>query len=187
MNGSEVWKDVAGYEGYYQVSNKGNVYSVERKDLRGRKIGGRTLKPRYDKDGYLKVVLYKNGITKNKIVHRLVAEAFIPNPESLPQINHKDEVKDNNDVENLEWCNARYNNNYGERSKKASQAKSKKVRAVNVETGEILTFSSGVETGDRGFYVETVYLACKGVYKNNTGKLIGGDGRLCKGYRWHYE
>ena len=76
MNDSEVWKDVAGYEGLYKVSDKGNIYSVERKDSRGQKCGGRTLKPRYDKDDYLRVTLYKDGKEKKKVIHRLVAEVL---------------------------------------------------------------------------------------------------------------
>src|SRR5699024_5728355 len=100
MNDREVWKDVVGYEGLYKVSNRGNVHSVRRRDSIGRKCGGRTLKPTYNRDGYLIVDLCNNRVRKSKRVHRLVAEAFIPNPESLPQINHIDEIKDNNNVNN---------------------------------------------------------------------------------------
>ena len=99
MSEGEVWRDVVGFEGFYKVSNKGNVRRVEWIGARGRECGGRTLKPAYDKDGYLKVALCKNGMMYHKRPHRLVAEAFIPNPNDLPQVNHKDEVKDNNNVE----------------------------------------------------------------------------------------
>ena len=186
MTESEVWKDVVGYEGLYKVSNKGNVFSVERLNLRGRKIGGRILKPRYDKDGYVKVALYKNGMVKHKRLHRLVAEAFIPNPNNFPQVNHLDEVKDNNNVNNLEWCTREYNVNYGTAIERATQTQSKRVKAVNVKTGEVLTFTSTVEAGNKGYNRVTVSLACRGVYKNANGNLIGGDGHTYRGYRWSY-
>lgn len=174
MSEDEIWKDIKGYEGFYKVSNKGNVFSIERKDSRGQKCGGRTLKPRYDKDGYLIVTLYKNGAEKKKRVHRLVTEAFIPNPNGLPQVNHKDEIKDNNNVGNLEWCTSAYNVNHGTRNERVS----KKVRAVNVETGEVLTFNSITEAGRNGYAKGRVSEACRGVY-------YGGN--LYKGYKWSCE
>lgn len=180
MKASEIWKDVVGFEGFYKVSNKGNVYSVGRVSSQGKKCGGLTLKPRCVGDGYLQVSLYKNGKMKSKYIHRLVAEAFIPNPKSLPQINHIDEVKDNNELSNLEWCTREYNNHYGTRIERFTQALSKKVRAVNVETGEVITFNSTQEAGRKGYSQSSVAAACKGVYNI-------GDGHTYKGYRWSYE
>ena len=174
MSESEVWRDVVGFEGFYEVSNRGNVHSVKRKDLRGRKIGGRTLKPAYDKDGYLKVILCKNDKRAYKRVHRLVAEMFIHNPNNYPEVNHRDEVKFNNNVENLEWCDTRYNSNYGTRNERIS----KKVRAANIKTGEVLTFSSTVEAGNKGYSSDNVSKACRGVYY---------DGHLYRGHKWSYE
>ena len=105
-NNEEKWKDVKDYEGHYQVSDKGRVKSL--------KFGKeRILKPRRDGGGYLQVDLCKNGNKKWCLVHRLVAQAFIPNSNNLPQINHKNEDKTNNSVQNLEWCSSKYNNNYG--------------------------------------------------------------------------
>ena len=179
MTESEVWRDVAGYEGLYQVSNKGNVYSVERK-VRGRKWGGITLNPIYDKGGYTTVNLYKNSKSKAKKIHRLVAEAFIPNENNYLEINHKDENKTNNHVENLEWCTRGHNNNHGTRIERVVQKQSKKVRAVNVETGEVLTFSSTNEAGRKGYSQSGVASACRGDYNR-------GGGNLYRNHRWSYE
>ena len=188
MTENEVWKDVVGYEGLYKVSDRGNVHSVVRKDSIGSKCGGRILKPNYDKDGYLNVNLCNNGKVKTKKIHRLVAEAFLPNPNGLPQINHIDEIKDNNNVENLEWCTSKYNLNHGTRTERVVKIQSKKVRAVNIKTGKVLSFNSTVEAGRKGYDQGGVAAACKGAYKDNrTGKLIGGDGRTYRGHRWSYE
>ena len=182
MSESEVWKDVIGYEGLYQVSNKGDVRSVDRINHIGRKYSGRTLKPRYAGLGYINVGLYKNGKMKNKYIHRLVAEAFIPSHNNYLEINHKDENKNNNHVNNLEWCTSKYNTNYGTLIERLS----KKVKAVNIKTGEVITFASVVEAGNKGYDKVNVSLSCRGVYKNINGTLVGGDGRTYRGHRWSY-
>ena len=102
-------KDIKGYEGLYAVTPEGEVYSYKRK---------RFLVPYTVGNGYLYVCLCKNGERKTCYVHRLVAEAYLPNPDNLPQVNHKDENKTNNCLQNLEWCDAKYNNNYGTRIEK---------------------------------------------------------------------
>lgn len=110
MSSLEVWRIIPGYEGRYEVSNKGNVRSF---------FAGKVkrLKPmisagRYN--GYQMVTLYGRDKAGRKVkIHRLVAEAFIPNPARLPEINHKDENKTNNDADNLEWCTHTYNSTYG--------------------------------------------------------------------------
>lgn len=182
MSEGEIWKDIVGYEGYYKVSNKGNVRSVVRKDSIGRKCGGRKRKHFCREGGYPDVSLYKDGLRKQKLVHRLVAEAFIPNPNGLPEVNHLDENKKNNCVENLEWCTSKYNTNHGTLIERLS----KKVRAVNIKTGEVITFNSTQEAGCKGYSQSGVTSACRGVYKSgSTGKLIG-DGRTYKGHRWSY-
>ena len=108
----EEWKKIPGYEGLYEVSNMGNVRNVRRnKLLRLSKTNNR----------YIRVSLCKNGIKTGLTVHRLVAEAFIPNPDNLPEVNHKDEDKTNNRVENLEWCDHKYNMNYGTRNIRAKE------------------------------------------------------------------
>ena len=109
----EEWRPVVGYEGLYEVSNTGRVRSIDRyvKTCYGsyRLHKGKVLSPGIRPDGYLVVSLQYRMFR----VHRIVAEAFLPNPDNLPQVNHKDEDKSNNRVDNLEWCTAKYNNNYG--------------------------------------------------------------------------
>jgi hypothetical protein len=110
----EQWNDIAGFEGYYKVSNTGRVISLNRfKFGRGRKKlskqSGKELNLKTDKYGYLTVQLCKESIRKHITVHRLVALAFMQNPLNLPQINHKDTDKKNNNISNLEWCTAKEN------------------------------------------------------------------------------
>lgn len=104
----EIWKDIPGYEGIYQVSNLGNV-----KSLNYLKRGySQNLKFKTNNQGYYWVQLWNNGNYENKLVHRIVAETFIKNPFNLPIINHKDENPRNCNVKNLEWCDHKYNVNY---------------------------------------------------------------------------
>ena len=112
----EMWKDIPGYEGLYQVSNLGEVRGLKHKG--SNKV--KTLKQATNKRGYKRVNLSKNGKKKNYLVHRLVAMTFIPNPDNLPQVNHKDENPSNNNVNNLEWCTSKYNINYGTRNERTS-------------------------------------------------------------------
>lgn len=116
----EEWRDIEGYEGLYQVSDQGRVKSLNY-HMTGEE---RILKQsRVCKKKYWRVQLYKNGRGKFYPVHRLVAQAFMPNPDNLPEINHKDENPSNNRVENLEWCDRKYNCNYGTRNQRVAEAK----------------------------------------------------------------
>ena len=124
----EIWRDIEGYEGLYQVSNKRRV-----KSLNYNKSGKEgILKPRKSKDGYLQLQLHKEGECKDYRVHRLVGQTFLENLEGLPEINHKDEDKTNNCVENLEWCSSEYNKNYGTRNKRVSKSLSKPLMCVEI-------------------------------------------------------
>lgn len=122
----EVWKDVKGYEGLYQVSNLGRVRSLDHIDTLGRHRKERILAGGLGSEGYLTIILCRDGKHKTHIIHRLVAQAFLDNSDNLPQVNHKDEDKTNNVVSNLEWCTAAYNMNYGTRNKRARKAITRK-------------------------------------------------------------
>ena len=105
----EEWKDIEGYENKYQVSNLGRVKRILYKNQYSTKPKENILAKRCDGKGYAQVILYKNGKGKSIKVHRLVGKAFIPNTENKPQINHINGIKDDNRVENLEWCTNREN------------------------------------------------------------------------------
>ena len=160
----EVWKDVAGYEGQYQVSNTGLVRSITfKKNSRKEPL---LIKPNVTKNGYLRVGLFTpEKEHKNFLVHRLVAVAFIENPNSLPCVNHIDENKQNNNAENLEWCDNEYNNGYGHRMEKTQKA----VVMIPNE-GEAVVFKSINEasraTGTPAPHIVNV---CKGVRKTAHG------------------
>ena len=138
----EIWRAVVGYEGRYEISNCGNVRNAKTLKILKRQI--------HPKTGYCSVDLY-NGKHNGKMVHRLVAEAFLPNPYCLPEVNHRDDDKTNNYVSiehaeqsNLEWCNRVYNNNYGTRNKKVSSKKSLPV--VQMKNGKpFMIWSSQLE------------------------------------------
>ena len=122
----EIWRPVVGYEGLYEVSSYGRVRSLDRYDRRNQFRKGKLLKNKDNGNGYLICSLSKNGIIKNKYIHRLVVEAFIERPDGLYEVNHKDENKKNNSVDNLEWCDRKYNNTYGTKIEREIKTKIKK-------------------------------------------------------------
>lgn len=117
----EEWKDVIGYEGKYQVTATGRIRTL---NFKGTGLT-KELFPIKNRWGYLTIQLYKDGRYHHYGIHRLVALAFIPNPDNLPQVNHKDEDKTNNNVDNLEWCTAKYNSNYGTKNQRVNETKRK--------------------------------------------------------------
>ena len=124
----EIWKDIEGFEGKYQVSNLGNVKSL---NYNGTKFA-RNLRPKKNMNGYLWVDLWENGVPNHFLIHRIVAMTFIDNPNNYPIINHKDENPLNNTVDNLEWCDYSYNVIYSlERKGKRNNTTRKYTRRKN--------------------------------------------------------
>lgn len=176
---TEVWKDIEGYEGIYQISNFGRVKSLQRlqkyKSRRSRVLPERIMKSRKDKLGYKRVGLY-NGKYEFWLVHRLVGIAFLPNPEGYDIINHKDENPSNNHVDNLEWCTRKYNNNYGTSSARMA----KTLRERDIPMNHVLQYSKdGVFVAEyisvmeahrqTGFSATSIFNACSGLYEQSHG------------------
>ena len=161
----EEWRDIKGFEGLYQVSNLGRV-----KSLNYRRTGKEgILKGKDNGKGYLFVQLYKEGKVEKPLVHRLVATAFLENPDNLPEVNHKDEKPENNCVDNLEWCSHSYNNTYNDKAKKAgkktAEKLSKPVFSVNKESGLIMWWQSAREAERcTGINNSSIIQCCKGKY-----------------------
>lgn len=125
----ELWKELEDYPGY-EVSNTGKVISYKRN------VKGTILNGSYDRDGYIRLrMIDKNNKSRYPRIHRLVAKAFLPNPNNLPQVNHKDENKENNCVNNLEWCTIEYNNNYGTRNERISNTQLNSERNYDIFKG----------------------------------------------------
>lgn len=174
----EIWKDIPGYEGYYQVSNLGNVKSMKRVvERKNNGTGNLPLKPKLLSPttyptGYKKVTLCKNDKRKYLFVHRLVAEAFIPNPNHYPYVNHKDENPSNNHVNNLEWCTNEYNMNYGTIGYRISLSKSKQVFQYDLN-GNLLNIFYGASEAQRltQISLSSILNCCKGTSKSAGGFL----------------
>lgn len=161
----EIWKPVVGYEGWYEVSNLGRVKSIDRIIINSFGVSktyyGKILKQSLERHGYVTVVLSKNSIFKRCAIHRLVALAFLPNPQNLPQVNHKDECKNNNNVENLEWCSCSYNVQYGSMKNRIGKARCRTVYRYSLNGELIDTFPSSTEVFRRlGFAQNSVSRAC---------------------------
>ena len=167
----EYWKPVVGYEGLYEVSNWGRVKSVNYNHTGKEKI----LKQNQIKNGYKSVMLYKDGNGKNYLVHRLVAEAFLPNPNDYKEVNHKDENKLNNSVDNLEWCTNEYNHNYGTINERISQSQSKPVLQYDLEGNFIKEWKSVTECCRNGYNQGHVGACCRDERKTH------------KGFIWEYK
>lgn len=179
---TEVWKDIEGYEGKYQVSNLGNVKSLD--------YGGhgyaKVLTPKVNNSGRLWVELRKPGCVKQMLIHRLVGEAFIPNPQKLPQINHKDENPMNNVVDNLEWCTGTYNRMYSiirhpERCKsrkatpKYRRMLDKPIVQIDMNGNEIAWWDCArTITKEMGMSQTSITQCCDGIRKT------------AYGFRWRY-
>jgi hypothetical protein len=185
-----VRKAVKGYEGYYEVDQFGRVFGLDRTvtvadgDRTYEKpIAGRQLKQSKHSKGYKTVALTKDGETRHLFVHRIVAEAFLPNPDNLPMVNHKDEDKTNNFLENLEWCTAAYNRTYGN----AIERHAKKLRGR--ESGKRIPVIQRYVDGVFVSRHDSVEAAARSV--NGSGGAISavckGKRKLAYGYRWEYD
>ena len=167
----EEWRDIAGYEGLYQVSDLGRVRSLDYNHT-GR---AQVLKPTMARNGYLLVWLFKNGKSKSYLVHRLVAEAFLSNADGLPEVNHNDENKTNNAVSNLEWCDRSYNVNYGTGIDRMAAALSKPVQQLTLDGILVALWPSTHEAARQ-----------TGVYQGNICSCCNGKLRSTGGYKWQY-
>ena len=172
---NEIWKDIEGYEGLYQVSNLGRVKNIKR---------NRLLKPLSDNTGgYLRVCLYdKNLKMSHKSVHRLVAKAFISNPNNLECVNHKDEDKTNNVVSNLEWCTTKHNNSYGTRNERVS-----KTMLGKYKNGSLFCRCRPIKNSITGeeFYSIREAARRNGISATHIGRIAQGK-RKSKKYKFEY-
>ena len=186
MTDIEIWRDVKDYKGLYQVSNLGKILSLNYRNT-GR---AEVMNPGTNTDGYLQVDLSKNRETKTCLVHRLIAEAFLENPENKPCINHKiegDKGKKINMVifnedgtidkerTTIEWVTYKENNDYGTRTERASKARSKPVLQLSFSGDLIREWESTQECGRNGFCQDLVCQCCNGKRKTH------------KGFRWMYK
>lgn len=170
----EKWKDIKGYEGFYQVSDHGSVRSLDRIDCMNHFRKGRPCNFIKTDDGYYKVGLNKDSIEKRFFVHRLVALHFIENPKGYECVNHKDENKTNNIVDNLEWCSRTYNNNYGTRNKRIGVLSSVKTAMVDIKTGKTIKVFNSAREASR--YVNGD--------ESSICKVRNGKRKSAYGYRW---
>lgn len=168
----EIWRDIEGFIGFYQVSNFGRVRSLDR-FCNGRKRKG-SIMAFTERKGYLYVHLRNGEISKSYSVHRLVAQAFIPNPDNLPQVNHINEDKTDNRVENLEWCTTTYNLNYGNRNtrvgnKLRNNKRSKPVSQYTLD-GELIKVWPSLSEIARNcpFDISAISANCLGKYNSKT-------------------
>lgn len=173
---SEEWKPVVGYEGLYEVSSMGRVKSLKRtitgKDGITREIKERILKPGIAENWYPTVNLSKNGNVVTFRVHRLVATAFIPNPKNLSDVNHKDEDKTNNSVDNLEWMSHKDNSNYGTRNERIGKSVSQKDK----KTGVIIAI----------YPTQTKAAEATGIDKYHISAVCRGTRGSAGGYYWSF-
>lgn len=184
----EIWKDIPGFEGKYQASNLGRI-----RNLGYTKIGARNrlchkgftiLKTKKTNCGYLQVSLYKDDAHFTKSVHRLVAQTFLPNPNNLPSINHKNEIKTDNRLDNLEWCDASYNAKYGTvierviktRNESGCRCAEKPVEQRDLKGNLIATYKS-INEAERNTDIShgSIVKVCQNIFKQ------------AGGYKWNYK
>lgn len=176
--GVEIWRDIEGYEGIYMISNLGIVRMTGRIDARGRYLQPRIMKTQITKWGYERLGLRDmDGNREFHTIHRLVLSTFfpIPNMEEV-QVNHIDEDKLNNRLDNLNWMTAKQNYNYGGAIERSASKRRKKIFAISMETGDMIEFNAIIDVVKQGFKKNHVIEAINNRY--------GKQGNLYKGYRW---
>lgn len=180
----EIWKNIKGFEGLYQISNYGRLKSLSRqvKNKNGFRITKeKIIKPAIGSCGYYQYPLTKNGTKKTILVHREVAKAFVDNPNNLYEINHKDENKLNNFFENLEWCNRRYNNTYKDRKEREIETQRnthpsrKKIEQID-KSGYVVANYQSIREAER----------MTGIIHNNICECLKGRRKSAGGYYWKY-
>lgn len=184
MTDKEQWKPIPQYEGLYEVSDKGNVRSVAQYTCHHTVVPRpkpRMVRAGLTHDGYARVTLSKYGEQRHATVHRLVALAFIPNPDNLPQVNHKDENPQNNSVDNLEWCTGKQNCNYGQHCQRIKDRLNRKHHLAKPvaqldRDGDVIQIYKSVSEAARQM----------GVRSENISRCCNGKNSLSCGYGWKY-
>lgn len=182
----EIWKDIPGLEGRYQMSNLGRCKSLERIDPNGKKVNEKILKPIVRKSGY---VYYGGHGANGKVVqlraHRVVAQLFLPNPENKPTVNHLDENKQNNRADNLEWATVKENTNYGSCIEKRVanrrvDAKNRRMKVVQIDkdTGKIVRTYNSI--------TEALKVLGKNRHASDISSCCKGKRARAYGYKWRY-
>lgn len=176
---TEEWRDIPGYEGFYQVSNFGEVRSVSRdvvtKDGRIFHYKEKSLSPSSVRGGYQGVMLCKSGVNKSIMVHRLVAQSFLANPDNLPEVNHKDRNVTNNRADNLEWCTRLYNSRYDGAVARRSALYKKPVRQLSLNNVIINEYSSVKEASRQ-----------TGICRTSISKAATGAISKAGGFKWQH-
>ena len=178
---NEIWRPIRGYEDYYEVSNLARVRSLDRVVLRvingifsEMLYKGKILIQNTNTKGYRTVCLCVNNKRKTIMVHRLVADAFVPNPNNMPEVNHKDECKTNNMPSNLEWCTGQYNTNYGTGISRRIVKVCKPFEQLSKDGEHIASFLSLNDAQNAGYNARAIHYALKGQRKT------------AYGYQWRY-
>lgn len=169
----KLWKEIPDTDRKYLISTDGEVMAISRRVKFGnvyRWTKTKLLSPRDNGKGYLELEF----LGKHHYIHRLVAEAFIPNPYNFPCINHKDENKENNSVENLEWCDYSYNTNYGTRTKRAKEKRfGDRFVVINLDTGDVYQTPKDASRAT-------------GIHNDSISRVCKGKSKTAGGYRWRY-
>lgn len=163
----EIWKNIEGYEGIYEISNYGRIKNVKR---------GSLVQHCLNKVGYAVVKLPKEGKRVHHKLHRLIANAFLPNPNNYPVINHKDEVKANNNLSNLEWCTHQYNNTYNQIHYRRNKSHRTSVIKMSIDGVFIESYNSVNEAG-----------ASNNIHPSSISNCLRGRDKTAAGFRWKYK